>query len=287
MKIDLVIIDPQNSFCYPGLKDVSDETHDYLIDNGMEYLLEPGELFVPGADKDMERLAAMINRIGNKINQIHITMDSHHLVDIAHPIFLINSTGEHPSPFTIITEKDVKDGVWRTTYPGFQKRLVEYVEKLSSNGRYPLCVWPPHCIIGTFGHNIYGPVQKTILNWERNFKIANCITKGSNIFTEHYSALQADVPDPADLTTSLNTRFIELMENVDIILIAGEARSHCLANTAKDLIDNFGDGSNIEKIHLLEDATSDVPGFESLGEDFIKYATEKGMKITNTVDFLS
>ena len=81
MKIHLLIIDPQSDFCSPN-----------------------GALFVPGADQDMLRLSKMVDRISGKIDEIHVTMDSHHEVDIAHPIFWINSKGEHPDPYQIISE---------------------------------------------------------------------------------------------------------------------------------------------------------------------------------------
>ena len=111
------------------------------------------------------------------------------------------------------------------------------------------------------------------------------VTKGSNFWTEHYSAVQADVPDPNDPDTMLNTRLIETLERADIILLAGEARSHCLANTVRDIADNFGE-ENIKKMVLLSDATSDVPGFENLGESFVDEMVKRGMQISTTIDFL-
>jgi len=262
MKIELLIIDPQYDFCDPN-----------------------GSLFVAGADDDMTRLAAMVTRIKNKLDDIHVTLDSHHLVDIAHPIFWLTSVGVNPDPFTIITNDDLNKGLFRTTYPPMQSRASEYVKSLEDNGRYPLCIWPPHCLIGSYGGAVVSSLYESLLNWEKDFAIVDYVTKGSNFWTEHYSAVQADVPDSEDPDTQLNMRLIETLQNADIILLAGEARSHCLANTVIDIANNFGE-ENIKKMVLLEDATSDVATFESVGEDFVKTMVARGMQISTTVDFL-
>ncbi len=262
MKLEFLIIDPQNDFCDPK-----------------------GSLFVPGADKDSERLSSLITRLTSKIDDIHVTLDTHHFVDIAHPIFWVNSEGKHPDPFTIISQDDISNSSWRTTNPQFQKRAKEYINQLANNGRYPLCIWPPHCLIGSWGHNIHPSLYKTFLEWEKSFAMVDYVTKGSNFWTEHYSAVQADVPDPQDPDTMLNTRLIETLEKSDIILLAGQARSHCLANTVRDIANNFGE-DNIQKMVLLNDATSDVSGFENFGEDFVKDMVKRGMQISNTIDFL-
>jgi nicotinamidase-related amidase len=277
MKIDLLIIDPQNDFC-----------------------LENGSLSVGGAKDDMQRLATMIDRIGSKLNDIHVTLDSHHVVDIAHPIFWVNSKGEHPGEkdYTIISASDVINGVWRPKNPAYLNKdtmaasgwprdgVMEYITTLQDNGRYPLCIWPFHCLIGSVGAAVVIPLYDTLVDWEEaNFAMVDYVTKGSNFLTEHYSAVQADVPDPQDPDTLLNESLIRILEAADEILLAGEARSHCLANTVRDIANNFGE-DNIKKMVLLEDATSDVATFEQMGEDFVKEMKGRGMRISNTVDYL-
>ena len=277
MKIELLIIDPQKDFC-TEVEEV----------NGVEMR---GALFVPGANEDMIRVAEMIDRIGPKLNDIHVTLDSHHYVDIAHPVFWTNSEGKSPDPFTIIVAADVKNGVWRTTNPAFQNRAEEYVMALEANGRYPLCIWPPHCLIASWGYSVHARLFESLLKWESDFAMVDYVTKGSNFWTEHYSAVQADVPDPQDPGTMLNMDLIQNLEQADIILLAGEARSHCLANTVTDIADNFGE-ENINKMILLKDATTDVadlPGstmFADMGNAFVKNLTGRGMQISSTTEFL-
>jgi len=264
-RIELLMVDPQRSFCDPS-----------------------GELYVKGAEKDMDRLASMIKRIGNKLHDIHVTLDSHHPIHVAHPIFWKDSSGNHPGPFTIISVDDVKNGKWITTLPGLSKRALSYVEQLAKNGRYPLCIWPPHTLIASTGHAVYKPLFDALTEWENNrFAVVDYVTKGSNPYTEHYSVFGADVIAADDPSTQLNTKLINTLMDVDILAIAGEAGSHCLKFSTLDLCENAKSDQFIKKIVLLEDATSPVTGFEKQQQDFIDDMKKKGMQISTTVDFLA
>ena len=256
-----------------------------LIIDGQNDFVDPrGALSVPGADEDMERLAAMIDRVGKRLDDIHATVDTHHLIDIAHPIMWIDSQGNHPEPFTIISEDDVQSGRWNNVLS--RKRGLDYVTRLKVNGRYPLCIWPPHCLIGSWGFALYPILWEALTKWEReNIALVNYVTKGSNLWTEHYSAVKADVPDPADASTMLNTGLIQILEQADMIGVAGEALSHCLANTVRDIAENFGPDS-VKKLVLLSDCSSSVPGFENLGQDFVSDLQLLGMQVTTSDKFL-
>lgn len=269
--IQLIVIDPQNDFCDPN----------------------KGALFVKGADHDMTRLANMINRLSSKISDIHVTLDSHHQIHVAHPIYWKDASGNHPNPFTIITAQQVRNGEWTTTRPSWLHNTrkgfgaLDYLEALEKNGKYPLCIWPPHCLIGHWGHNIYTPLLDALDSWEtKEFAAVNYVTKGSNFHTEHYSAICADVVDPTDHTTGLNKDFLKTVIEADEILLSGEAGSHCLANTGIDADAYFTDSSFVKKLVLLKDATSPVGGFESYQDDFINKMVAKGMRVTTTQDYL-
>jgi nicotinamidase-related amidase len=129
---------------------------------------------------------------------------------------------------------------------------------------------------------VYEPINRALAQWTDQFAVVDYVTKGSNILTEHYSAIVADVPDPSDPTTQMNVSFLNTLNEADIILLAGEAGSHCLANTGRDAINYFTDDSFVKKLVLLEDATSPVPGFEGLQEQFIKDMTARGMSLATT-----
>lgn len=264
-RIELLIIDPQVDFCDP----------------------KRGALYVPGAENDMERLAKMVRRLKDKLDDVHVTLDSHHFIHIAHPIFWQDSHGKHPPLFTRISRVDVEEGVWTPMVPGLYRRALEYVQKLEQNGRYELTIWPPHCLIGSPGHTVFPELFAALTEWESRFAFVDYVTKGSNILTEHYSAVQADVPDPTDASTQINTRLIQALENADQILIAGEARTHCLANTVRDIANSFGDDSFVSKLVLLTDASSDIPGFETHAQSFMNEMTGRGMQLTTTTEFLA
>jgi len=263
-KIHLVVIDPQFDFCNPN-----------------------GSLFVPGAENDMDRLALMVHRLKSKLHDIHVTLDSHRKVDISHPIWWKDSSGNHPAPFTMVTAADLKSGTWTTTRPSDYKRTLLYLEALASGGRYPHVIWPEHCLIGSEGATVDKRLFEATQEWASQFAMVDYVTKGSNPYTEHFSAIQAEVPDPEDPSTQVNTAFVNTLEEADEILLAGEALSHCMANTVRDIAANFSDPKYVQKLVLLTDASSNVPTFDQFGTDFVRDLTAMGMRTATTTDYLS
>jgi len=264
--VHLLVIDPQLDFCDPA-----------------------GNLFVQGAVEDMQRLSKFVRDNGSKIGQIHCTLDSHHLIHIAHPVFWLDSNSNNPGPFTIITAEDVRQGKWIPAKFYLRNEATKYVETLERGGRYPLCIWPPHCLIGTPGAAIVKEVMESFNDWsKRSFSVIDFVAKGSNPLREHYSAVKAEVFDTSDPSTGLNTDLVSTLENADEILIAGEALSHCVANTLRDIADAFSDNNYVSKMTLLRDCTSpvgDPPGatlFTDMAEQFITEMTKRGMKVTTS-----
>lgn len=274
-KVVLLTIDPQVDFCDP----------------------QKGKLYVPGADKDMSRLAKMVNRISGDLDDILCTLDSHRTLHIAHPIWWEDAYGNHPVIFDrngnytgcLIFEEDVigPNPKWRASNPAYRQRSIDYVKKLKANGRYVLNIWPPHCKIGSEGNTVSPELFEAFCKWEEQFAAVNYITKGSNMFTEHYSALMADVYDPEDPSTGINTDLIDPLRDSEVVYIAitGEAGTHCVANTALDIAGNLGD-EYIKKFVFIEDTCSPVPGFEKLQDDFVNKMVAKGMTITTSDKFL-
>jgi len=289
--VDLVVIDPQNSFCK-------------VVEASQQQVLHDGELCVAGAWEDMNRVAGLVNRLGSKLNDIHVTMDSHHQLHVAHPIWWKDSSGRRPNPFTIMREENgtivgsrfdpntsgfVDIGEFVCFSPSAHKRTLEYLKALKAANRYPHVVWPPHCLIGTSGHNIVPQLMEALLKWEiDNFAAVDVVTKGSNYYVEHFSAVRAEVVDPKDSTTQLNSDFIAVLMEADEILFAGEAGSHCLANTVRDIANEFkANDEFIKKCVLLTDGTSPVTGFEGLQSQFISDMTARGMKSATCADYLA
>jgi len=276
-RISLLIIDPQNDFC-----DIPERERP-LLESGMR--LSPA-LPVSGADGDMKRLAAFIERAGDRLCDIHVTLDSHNPVDIAHPSWWRDAAGAAPAPFTVIGAAAVRSGAWRASDPARQARSLAYVEALERNGRYALVVWPEHCLIGHWGHNLHSAVADALDAWaHKRLETVDFVFKGANPYTEHYSAVRAEVPDPGDPGTLTNETLIGKLAAADTILIAGEALSHCVANTVRDIADSLGP-QNIAKMVLLTDCTSSVSGFEQLGENFLREMTARGMRVATSTDHM-
>ncbi len=269
-KIHLLLIDPQVDFTSSG-------------NNGAPQ----GSLFVPGADVDMQKLAHLVDRIGDKLEDIHVTLDSHHLLHIANPGFWRNNNGDRPQPFTQITAKDALNGVWNAVLPSYHDRAVKYLQKLESTNRYAHTIWPPHCLIGSPGHNVDPLLEKALRTWCLNrFATVGWVTKGSSVMTEHFSAVQAEVPDPKDPSTQINTNLITTLERADEIVIAGEALSHCVKSTIVDIANNFKNADYVKKFVFLTDCSSNVPGFEKQGQDFLAEMQAKGMQVTTSDKYL-
>ena len=273
MKNYVLIIDPQNDFCLPS-----------------------GSLYVDGATEDMSILTGFIIDNSDKIDDIFVTLDTHNPLDIAHSSMWINAEGKNPDPFTIITNEDVVSGKWRTRNalmfkpPGESTAIPwaeYYTRKLEENNKYSLCIWPEHCLIGSVGSTIFPLLLDALNDWARDrFATVNYVAKGINYLTESYSALKAEVEDPFDPATRLNTEIIAALEDpeVDNVIIAGEALSHCVANTVRDIVNNLVDTTKIKKFILLEDCCSSVTGFEELGTQFIEEMKERGMRVQKSTD---
>ncbi len=262
--------------------------HLLLIDAQQDFCDGPccGALAVPGAHEDMLRLADFVGDNLSKIDGIHASMDCHRLHDIAHPAWWQDKDGLHPAPFTIISGKDIEDKIWRPAKPETMARSLSYVKALETAGNYPLCIWPPHCLLGTQGQSLHPAIAVCLMNWEMHTgKAVNYITKGENPWTEHYSALKAEVPDPADQGTQLNNQLLEKLLKADEILIAGEALSHCVQATVSDLADALG-VETVRKFVFLSDASSSVAGFEALGQEFLDKYTSLGMRVETTRSYI-
>lgn len=300
-KINLLIIDPQRSFC-------AGEKQGIPSDPSKQQKLHDGELCVPGAWDDMVRVGDMVSRLAQKISDVKVTLDSHHQLHIAHPCWFTNAkTGEYASPFTAIrlegdrilgaamdTNGQFADvGEFNTP---FRAWTLEYLKALTDSKRYGHFIWPYHCLIGTRGHQIVEPLAQALLDWELVGRpgYVDIVTKGSDPRVEHFSAVRAEVVNPKNPEgTGLNSEFITTLVECDEILLTGEALSHCLANTVRDVANEFAGGSLgtqdefIKKCVLLTDASSSVPGFEKVGESFIKDMKARGMRTTTTVDYLA
>ena len=288
--IQLLLIDPQNDFC--------DLPADWCPRDPLSgHTLEPA-LPVSGAHADMLRLAALIRQGADGISAITLTLDAHHRFDIAHPTFWkigegsergaggTNDAGGPVAPFTSITAAQVRGGSFAPKNPAMLPKALAYLDALEQRARYTLMVWPVHCEIGSWGQAIHPALKAACNDWEeRHLAVAQKVSKGSNPWTEHYSALQAEVPDANDTATQLNRTLIADLDRADLILIGGEASSHCVRATTEHLVDNLPSGQT-EKLVLLTDCMSPVAGFEAQHSAFLADMARRGLRLATSADML-
>lgn len=286
-KICVMPIDVQNTFCLPDF-----------------------ELFVggrtgTGAIDDNRRLCEFIYKNLAVITELDPTMDTHIAMQIFHQLFWVNDLGQCPAPMTIITYDDVLKGAWRVNpavaksvaggnYPALQKYALHYVKKLNDDGKLPLIVWPFHAMLGGIGHALVAAVEEVLFfhNIVRNAQTGFEI-KGGNPLTENYSVLRPEVlvDDQGRPVAQKNEKFIKKLLNFDAIVIAGQAKSHCVAWTIADLLNEIvaQDEKLAKKVYLLEDCTSPVvvPGVidftDQANEAFEKFR-DAGMNIVKSTD---
>ncbi|MEX0918001.1 MAG: hypothetical protein WDZ93_02505 [Candidatus Paceibacterota bacterium] len=246
----------------------------------------------------MKRTAALVDRIGMKLQKIHVTLDSHHPIDIGHPAFWMDSDGNAPPPMTLISADAIADGTWSTRIPALRDYALKYARDLEATGRYQIMAWSPHCLIGTWGHNIETELAGALERWSvRRVRNVDYVTKGTNMLTEHYGALMAEVPVSADPSTQLNARFLQVLQEADVIAVAGEASSHCVKATVEQVAQNIGD-EHVKKFHLLTDCMSPVPpvtaadgtvlvDFPAMADQFKQDMAARGMTLTTSEKFLA
>jgi len=255
-------------------------------------------LAVSGADDDAGRIAKLIKENQKDIDDIVITMDTHHKLHIAHGAFWVSGDDkkEEPQPFTIIHKEDVDEKRWLPRDEKMTPYVLDYIDKLEASGKFKMCIWPEHCIIGSENHAVVEPILEAANEWSKEKrKNIQYVMKGLNNLTEMYSALSAEVPLENDIETQYNMELQEKLlpsESDERLLVCGQALSHCVNYTVRDLVAQgtmaarLDDPSTkeeaqkiLKRVHLLRDGASSVGGFEESGEAFVEDMRELGVDI--------
>jgi nicotinamidase-related amidase len=285
-KICVVAVDVQNTFCIPG--------HELYV----------GGRSGTGAVDDSRRLCEFIYRNIDVITEFCPTMDTHHALQIFHAIYLVDDRGNHPAPFTLVSVEDIRKGVWKFNAalshslridPDYgQRQLLHYADTLKKSGKYDLTVWPYHSMLGGIGHALVAAVEEAIFfHGMARITQPDFHIKGDNAFTEHYSVIGPEVlqgPDGKPIAGK-SGKFLRKLEQFDAVLIAGEAKSHCVAWTIDDLLRQVleKDRSLVEKVYLLEDCTSPVviPGvidYSGEADAAFRRFADAGMRVVRSTD---
>ena len=287
-KISLLLVDVQNTFCIPGF-----------------------ELYVAGrsgtaAVDDNRRLCEFMYRNLDVITEISPTLDTHTAFQIFHALFLVDSAGNHPEPFTTVTEENVKNGTWKFNTklsqsigldPQKAKRyLKHYTRELTADKKYDYTIWPYHAMLGGIGHALVSSIEEAVFF----HSVARCRptdfhVKGDNLITENYSVLSPEVTrdDEDKPIAQKDVGFIRRLLDFDAVMIAGQAKSHCLLWTLHDLLDEIKqtDEELAKKVYILDDCTSSivVPGgvdYTEATEAAFQHFASAGMHIVRSTETL-
>jgi nicotinamidase-related amidase len=284
----LLLIDVQNTFCIP------------------DFELYVGGRSGRGAVEDNIRLGEFIYRNLGHLTHITATMDTHLTMQVFHAIFFVDRDGNHPAPYTDIHASELRDGTWSfnpalaheyNLAPEYgQQMMIHYAETLEQKGKYALTIWPYHAMLGGVGHALVSAIEEALFfhSIARNTQYEIEI-KGTKPFTEYYSAIGPEVltgPMGESLGT-YSTKFIEQLQQFDKLIIAGQAKSHCVAWTVSDLLNdiNATDPELAKKVYLLEDCSSPVvvPGVvdhtDTADAAYERFA-QAGMHIVKSTDGL-
>lgn len=241
--------------------------------------MENGALGVPNSHRDITNLTIFLYHHLEKITDICLSLDTHVPQQIFHPCWWRNKDGQHPNPYTVITLEDVKNGRWRAVND--EKESISYVENLENFGRKQLCIWPYHCISGTFGAALESQFANLVY-FHSIVRQSQPIlkVKGTNPLTEMYGIFKPEIATKQQTDIAL----LEKMQAYDKILVAGEAKSHCVLESIGQMLEYYThDKETTSKIYVLEDCTSSIPGFEEQTEEmFKKWAEDYGIHLTTS-----
>jgi nicotinamidase-related amidase len=285
-RLALLVVDVQNTFCIPDF-----------------------ELFVAGrsgtgAVDDNRRLCEFVYRNLGAITQIFPSLDTHHAMQVFHAIWLVDDEGNHPGPYSLVAADEVESGRWRVNtavakalgidVDYARRHLAHYTRRLAEGGKYDLTIWPYHAMLGGIGHALVSAVEEAIFfHGVARHSRPEFQVKGDNPLTEHYSMLGPEVtegPD-GDRLGGRNIGLIDKLLTFDAVAVAGQAKSHCLAWTIDDLLDDADvrERRLAERTYLLEDCTSPVvvPDVVDYTEDadaaFDRYVAA-GMHVVRSTD---
>ena len=89
-----------------------------------------------------------------------------------------------------------------------------------------------------------------------------------------------------DRKNFINIKFLNDIEKFDKIVIFGEAKSHCVMESVRQILEYYQDRPEItSKIYILEDCMSPIPGSEQITEDtFNNFKRDYKINIVKSTD---
>jgi nicotinamidase/pyrazinamidase len=259
-----------------------------LIDFQIDFCNKQGSLYVPDAEIDIANSIRFILSNFEKITSIYPTLDTHIAFQIFYGLWWVDDKNRHPAPFTIITTKDIEAGRYKPVVNPVWS--LDYVKSLETNSNKPLCIWPEHTMLGTPGHALVpalyeiGYYHAVARKSQTSFQV-----KGDIPDSEMYGVFSPEVKVPKNPRGGINTGFLQILDKHDKIVIMGEAKSHCVLESIRQLADFFKDQPDtLAKIFILEDCMSSVKhpdiDFEAIARKEFDVFRSKGLNIVKSTD---
>ena len=262
-----------------------DKTRTLLLCVDMQRdFIEGGPLGVAGSVGDTERLTRFIYRNMTKITEIAASLDTHSPRQIFHQCWWRGADGQMPAPFTVITAKDVKEGRWHPLYE--KEKSEEYLEYLETGGQKQLVIWPYHCIAGTAGCALESQFSNMIhfFSAAREAELKK-IFKGTLPATEFYGIVSPEY-DPGG--NYANRELLGELKEFDKLVIAGEARDYCVAQSVLQICEAMEKEKKRPEIFIMEDCMSCVgPDAASVSAMYKEWSDKFSFRIVkSTEEFL-
>lgn len=243
--------------------------------------MDNGALGVPGAHGDVARMTRFLYDHMDQISNIAVSIDTHAPHQIFHPCWWIDENGSNPAPYTAITLADLDSGRWRAVINPIASR--DYVAHLEQDGKKTLCIWPYHCIQGTFGCALENQFSNMVYFHSVAKKaVVQRLVKGQDPLSEMYGVIRPEY----DTKGYINLDFLNKLEHYDKIVIAGEAKSHCVLESIRQMLEYYETRPEItHKIYILEDCMSPIPGFEAATDQtFADFKKKYQVNIVKSTD---
>ena len=271
-KVAFIAVDAQYDFCHPR-----------------------GTLYVPGSQEDTQRMVEWVYHNVAEISTIIASLDSHYPFQIFYGSWWEYEDGTHPVPFTMIMLNSMGETVdqdGRRIRPLLSAHWsLKYVRELKTQSQKDLMIWPEHTMVGTQGHMLM-PTLSEAIAFHSAARLAQPVflQKGIVPQVEHYGIFAPEVMYPNNPAAGLNTAMLDLIATHDLIYVGGEAKSHCVLETMKQLVGYFSQQQPevLKKIRFLIDCTSSVEhpavDFDGIAEAELQKMATQGVEIVKSTD---
>lgn len=197
----LIIVDPQNDFI-------------------------SGSLAVPEAIEAMDNLTEHVRKHGTEYDEIIVSLDTHNPTNLG-----FKENWEGPGIDNITECQPFPKGL-EGIQPKFKYTRVQDIRNVQSQPGF-MC-WPAHCIKGTPGHDIYGPLYEALK--ETCPDKVRYLTKGEDDARDNYSIYHYG--DGGLTEHGIRLHEEDLPEPV--FYVTGLALDYCVLETIRSLQSIFG-----------------------------------------------